>query len=176
VFIRRLLSVCKLGIASAVLAFGFAPFVAHASTIPQPVISIATLDATLAPLVAAPVYTWRTTIGRPLAFVAAISRSDMSPVDVYLGVFVPGGRVFSWIPGAANVPVGVEGWSPAGRGITAAAISGAGLLGSDPQHLFTSDHPLGAYLFFVVLVRSGADPHDPAHWYAATVSPLIISN
>jgi hypothetical protein len=175
-FIPRLLSLCKVGIASAVFAFGLAPVGAQATTIPQPVISIATLDAMLAPLVAVPVFTWSTTIGRPLAFGVTISRSDVSPTDVYVGILIPGGRVFSWIPGPANAPVLVEGWSPAGRGITAAAISGASLLGSDPQHLFAWGHPLGLYSVFAVLVRSGADPNDPAQWYGATMSPLVISN
>jgi hypothetical protein len=176
VFVPRLLSLCKVGVASAVFALGCFPAAVHASTIPPPVISIVTLDAVLAPLIAAPVFSWTTTIGRPLAFGATISRSDLSPTDVYFGILIPGGRILSWIPGTANGPELVEGWSPAGRGITAAAISSAALLGSDPQHLFAWGYPLGLYSVFVVLVRAGADPNDASRWYGATMSPLVISN
>jgi len=168
-------SLRKVGFSLALLVSGITPFV-HAETIPQPLISILTLDVLVAPLVAAPVFAWRTDLARPLEFIATITRSDISPVDVYFGVIIPGGRVFSWIPGTANGPVLVEGLSPAGRGITAAAISGAGLLGSDPQNLFSASQPIGLYSLFVVLVRSGADASNPGNWFGAAMSPLIISN
>lgn len=176
VLVRRWSSLRTVGIAPIVLAFGLAPAIGHGSTIPPPVIAITTFDAALAPLVAAPVFSWKTTIGRPLQVVATVSRSDLSPIDVYLGVLMPGGSVVSWIPGPANAPVLVGGWSPAGRGITAATLSGASLLGSDPQHLFTWGHPPGLHSVFVVLVRSGANPTDPAQWFGASMSPLVISN
>ena len=165
----------KVLLLSAVLASGIAPMYARGSTIAPPVISITTVDAIMGPLVSLPVFTWRTD-GRPLAFNATFSRGDSSPVDVYFGIIIPGGRVFSWISGTANVPTLREGLLPAAQGITNTASSSAGLLGANPQHIFSADYPLGLYSVFFFLVPAGADPGDSRRWIAASMSPLVISN
>ena len=99
----------------------------------------------------------------------------MSPIDVYVGVITPGGRFLSWIPGTANVPVLVEGLSPAGRGLTATSISGAALLGSHPQYLFSAADPPGLYSLFVILAVAGTDA-SKGLWFGAAMSPLLIIN
>lgn len=159
----------------AMFALGIAPVSAMSASVASPVISIATFDAMLAPLSSPPVFTWRTDL-RPLEFDAAVSRTDSSPVDVYFGIIIPGGRIFSWSPGTASVPNLQEGFSPAAQGTTATEMSSAALLGRNPQHLFTADHLLGLYSVFFFLVPTGADPRDPRRWIGATMSPLVISN
>jgi len=176
-FIRRVFMVLgRVSLACALFAFALIPMSTRASTIPQPVISIIAGDAELSQLALVPVFTWRTDIGRPLMFAAQISRADSSPVDVYFGVLAPDGRFFSWVPQTGSAPLLLEGLHPAGRAITATAISSAGLLGSDPRHLFAAGHPLGLYSVAVILVATAADPTDPRRWFAATMSPLLISN
>lgn len=164
----------KVVLLSTMLAFGIAPVSAQES-IARPVITILTLDAILAPAVTVPVFTWRTG-GRPLEFDAVVSRLDSSAVDVYFGVIVPDGRIFSWISGTANIPILLEGLFPAAHRITDTAIFTAGLLGRNPQHSFSADHPLGLYSVFLFLVPTGAVPSDPRQWIAATMSPLVITN
>lgn len=176
-FIERLFTVLgRVSLACALLAFALIPMGTRASTIPQPVISIIAADAQLSQLTLVPVFTWRTDIGRPLAFGMQISRTDTSSVDVYFGVLAPDGRFFSWVPQTGSAPLLLEGLYPAGRAITATAISSAGLLGSDPRHLFAHGHPLGIYSVAVILVATAADPTDPRQWFAASMSPLLISN
>jgi hypothetical protein len=97
-------------------------------------------------------------------------------VDVYFGILTPGGRVFSWKPGATNAPILAEGFFPAAQNTTATEMASTALLGGSPQHLFGSDHPLGLYSVFFFLVRTGADPRDPRQWYGATMAPLVITN
>jgi hypothetical protein len=175
-FMRVLRELGKAVLLLAVLTFGIAPVSAQTgSTIPPAVISISTVDPLLAPLISGPVFTGRID-GRPLEFIAAVSRVDSSPADVYFGVIIPGGRIFSWIPGTANVPMLVEGLFPAAQRITDTAISSAGMLGSNPQHSFSADHPLGLYSVFCFFVRTGAAPGDPRQWFAAAMSPLVITN
>lgn len=163
---------------SAVLALGIAPVSVQGTSIPPAVISISVVDALISPLVSVPIFSWTTGVGRPLEFGAAVSRVDSSPVDVYFGIIIPGGRIFSWISGTANVPILLEGLFPAAQRITDTdtAISSAELLGRNPQHIFSADHPLGLYLVFFFLVPTGTDPGDSRHWIAATMSPLMIFN
>ena len=156
------------------LVSGLVPLNARAAIIAPAVISIQAEDALLAQLDGSPVFSWSLGIGRPLEVVATINRADLSPVDVYLVVLVPGGQVFSWVPGSTNVPVLVAGLAPAGRGMTTSAISFTALLGSPPQHLFSAADPPGLYSLLVVLVVAGSDPSDPRHWFGAAMSPLII--
>lgn len=175
--IRRVLrEPVKVVLFSAMLAFGIAPVPAQSGTsIPSPVISIMALDANLAPGGTLPVFTWRTD-GRLLEFDASLSRYESSPVDVYFGIIVPGGRIFSWSPGTNNVPTLQEGFVPAAQRTTATEMSGAALLGSSPQYGFSSDHLLGLYSVFFFLVPAGTDPRDPRRWMGATMSPLVITN
>ncbi len=174
--ICRVLKLGKAVLLPAVLAFGIAPVSAQTgASIAPPVISISTIDPIVTPLASVPVFTWRTD-GQPLEFVAAVSRADSSPIDMYFGIIVPDGRIFSWISGTANVPILLEGLFPAAQLVTGTAISSAELLGKNPQHIFSADHPLGLYSVFFFLVPTGADPGDPRQWIAATMSPLMISN
>lgn len=173
-FGRRVFLALRLCLACAPLIATLLPTGTRATTIPQPTISIITADAELSQLALLPVFTWRTDIGRPLLLGMQVSRSDSSPVDVYFGVLAPDGRFFSWVPQSGSVPLLLEGMYPAGRAITATAISSAGLLGRDPQHLFSAGHPLGIYSVAVILVATAADPADPRQWFAASMSPLLL--
>jgi len=175
--IRRVLrEPAKVVLFAAMLAFGIAPVPAQSgSSIPSPVISIVALDAHLAPGGTLPVFTWRTD-GRLLDFGAFLTRYESSPVDVYFGIIVPGGRIFSWSPGTNNVPNLQEGFVPAAQRTTATEMSSGALLGGSPQHSFSANHPLGLYSVFFFLVPAGADPRDLRQWYGATMSPLVITN
>ena len=173
---RVLRELSKVVLMSAVLALGITSVSAQTgASIAPPVISISTVDPMVAPLASVPVFTWRTD-GRPLEFVAAVSRVDSSPVDVYFGIIIPDGRIFSWISGTANVPIFLEGLFPAAQRITDTTISNAELLGENPRHIFSAGHPLGLYSVFFFLVPTGADPGDSRQWISATMSPLVISN
>jgi hypothetical protein len=174
--VRRGLAGWRAGLICAFIAVGSLSGVAAASTATPPVISIKVDDAVLAPLGAPAVFTWAAAIGRPLEVLASITRGDISPVDVYLGVLVPDGRLLSWVPGSSTTPVLVAGLAPAGRGVTASSVSSAMLLGSNPQYLFSAADALGLYSLLVILVPAGAAPSDPRNWTAATMSPLVISN
>jgi hypothetical protein len=172
---RRLRCLSLPTLAFVALSLVAAPFAAQASTIAPPVIAIEVQDALLAQLSASPVFSWPATVGRPLQVVATISRTDISAVDVYLAVFVPGGRVFSWVP-SSNAPALVAGLAPAGRALTASSISFAALLGSPPQYLFSASDPVGMYSLAVIIVAAGSDPSDPRRWFGAVMSPLLLTN
>lgn len=175
---RALRALGKVLFIPAALAVGVAPGSAMGSTIPAPVVSITTLDAAQAPLIWEPRFTWRTD-GRPLEFVANVTRYESSPVDVYFGILLPGGRIASWHPGTGHGPILQEGFWPAARRTAATEMSGAALLRGNPRHSFSADSayfPLGLYSVFIFLVPAGADPRDPSRWYGATMSPLVITN
>jgi len=172
---RALRALGKVVLLPAVLAVGIAPGSAIGSTIPAPVVSITTLDAVQAPLIWEPRFTWKTD-GRPLEFVASVTRYESSPVDVYFGILIPGGSIASWHPGTGHGPILQEGFFPAAQSMTATEMSGAALLGRNPQYSFSAGHPLGLYSVFFFLVPAGADPRDPSRWYGATMSPLVITN
>gem|GEM_PF-4265622 len=172
----RVLKLTQVILLSAAFAFEIAPVRAETgASIALPVISLSTIDPMVAPLASTPVFTWKTD-NRPLEFAATVSRTDSSPVDMYFGIISPDGRVFSWNSGLTSVPIFLEGLSPAGRLVTDTVISSADLLGKNPQHTFSADHPLGLYSVFFFLVPAGADPGDSRQWIAATISPLVISN
>jgi hypothetical protein len=48
---------------------------------------------------------------------AAVSRFESSAVDLYFGIIVPGGRIFSWISGTANIPILVVNDPSTGQGL-----------------------------------------------------------
>ncbi|MBG9390614.1 hypothetical protein [Caenimonas aquaedulcis] len=174
---RGLGRLAQLVLLPAVLAYGLAAPSAKASVAAPPVIYIQAIDPVLAGLNGAPVFTWRTD-GRPLQFGGGVDRTHTGfpPVDVYFGVMIPGGRLFTWTPGTGSEPNLREGLFPAGQGITAIQISTRDLLGASPQRPFSSADPLGVYSIFLFLTSPGADPRDARGWYGASMSPLVITN
>lgn len=171
--VRRILDrLAELVLLPTVLALGVVPGSVVASTIALPIINIGVTDAETAGLNGAQWFTW---IGRPLAFSFAVHRrEDTAPVDVYFGVLTPGGRVFSWSPGA-GAPNLQEGLFPVGQGITATEISSA-LLGSNPEYTFPPGHEIGIYSVFCFLLPAGVDPRSPRSWINASMSPVVVSN
>jgi hypothetical protein len=122
-----------------------------------------------------PVFSWQTN-GEALQFDATVCRSNTLPVDVYFGVIIPGGRTFTWNSALTSVPILVEGLIPAAQNVTTTFFHAAASLGGVPQHTFSSTHPLGLYSVFVLLVSAGANPADASRWFAASMSPLMVSD
>lgn len=151
------------------------PMAAAASSAPPTAFAIQVIDATRAPFVSVPVFQWRIGQG-PLLFDAILSRSSSSPVDVYFGIIIPAGRIFTWTPGQSGGPILREGLFPAAQGTTATQISAFSLLETAPQHTISAGYPLGLYSVFMLLVPTGANAGDLRSWTGAAMSPLLITN
>ena len=158
------------------LAFGLVPTTVNASSLPRPVISIIVTPWYSAGLSDIPVFTWSRTSGEELVFDAAVSRAFIRPADIYFGVLTPDGRVLSWRPGPANVPILQEGLFPAAQANTAEMTSAYTWLGTFPRFTFSSSNLTGIYSVFVLVVPAGSDPGNPRIWTAAQMWPLVITN
>jgi hypothetical protein len=161
----------------AMLVLGCMPLSSVASSsIPQPVISIQTVDATRAPPDTVHVFSWLMSQGS-LAFGATLTRYENSPIDVYFGILIPGGRVYTWTRGISNGPVLREGLSPAVQRTTETQIDSATILGSNPIQGFADDarSPSGLYSIFMFMVPAGAGPGDLRNWTGGASSPLFLS-
>lgn len=165
----------KLLVLAAAIGLSGMPMAAVASSAPPPTFSIQVMDAIRAPLVAVPVFQWRIDQG-PLLFDATLSRAGSSPVDVYFGIIIPGGRIFTWTPGQSGGPILREGLFPAAQGTTATQISSFSLLGTDPEQTFSAGYPLGLYSVFMLFLPTGANAGDLRSWTGAAMSPLLITN
>jgi len=112
---------------------------------------------------------------RPLVFGATIKREAGSPpIDVYLGVVAPGGKVFTWVPTQGGGGTLTEGMSAAARNMTSADFATPSVFGTDPRYTFTERDAPGLYSVFALLVPAGADPTDAQRWTWVNMVPLLF--
>lgn len=108
---------CRLLPLALALCLG-APLV-YASSVAPPVIRPYVFDALLSSLIGQQVFVVPPAPARPLAVGATVAREAGSlPVDVYLGVIVPGGQVFTWVPKPGGGATLVKGLAPVARAVT----------------------------------------------------------
>jgi hypothetical protein len=121
-----------------------------------------------------------TTPVRPLQFGAQIERVDGSlptpgsfPTDIYFGVIVPGGRVFTWVSNPGGGAALVEGLVPVARAVTEPSFSTGRVFGT-PEYTFSERDAPGLYSIFVLLVTPGSDASDARSWQYARMVPLMF--
>ena len=161
---------------SLVLALCLGAPLAHAgSTVASPVARAYVLDALLGGLVDQQVFVVPAAPARPLAFGATVTRESGSPpVDVYLGVIVPGGQVYTWVPKPGGGAALVKGLSPVARAVTETSFATATVFGADARYSFSEGDAAGLYSVFVLLVPPGSDPGDARKWNWASMTPLMF--
>lgn len=148
---------------------------ASASSIAPPIVRTYVYDLGLAGLIDQQVFVVPAQADRPLGLGASISQEPGGfPMDVYLGVIVPGGKVFSWVPkpgGGASV---VSGLSPVARSVTEPSFTTRNVFGADAQYTFTEADALGLYSVFTLLVPAGKDPGDARQWHWVSMVPVVF--
>ena len=151
------------------------PAVNATSTVPTPEIKVFVRDVVLGGLGTDQIFVVPAAPARPLAFSASVARTLGSlPCDVYFGVIVPGGRVFTWVPKVGGGAVLVAGMSPVARAVVDTAFQTASALAGDPQYTFSDGDAIGLYSLFILLVPPGADPSDARRWTWVTTVPLVF--
>jgi hypothetical protein len=121
------------------------------------------------------------TPGRPLRFGVQIERLDGSfptpgsfPTDIYFGVIVPGGRVFTWVSNPGAGAVLVEGLIPVARAFTGTSFYLDDRVFGIPEYTFSERDTPGLYSVFVLLVTPGRDASDARSWQYARMVPLMF--
>ena len=145
------------------------------STVATPEVKVFVRDVVLSGLGTDQIFVVPAAPARPLAFGASVARTLGSlPCDVYFGVIVPGGRVFTWIPKVGGGAVLVAGMSPVARAIADTTFQTSSAFAGDPQYTFSEGDIKGLYSLFVLLVPPGADPSDARRWTWVTTVPLMF--
>jgi hypothetical protein len=112
-----------------------------------------------------------TPIGSSIAIEALVTAqnglADLVKVDVYAGFMRPNGDTV-WVTGTALAPM-----------LTASAVPVPFLVGAPAKatafgvtYRFVSTDLRGWYLLNGLVVRAGADPHDPCQWMNTSTFPF----
>lgn len=164
---RRLLSLA--------LALCLGAPLAYASSVAPPVVTPYVVDALLSGLIDRQLFVVPPAPARPLAVGATVARVVGSPpMDVYLGVIVPGGQVYTWIPRPGGGATLVKGLSPVARAVTETTFATATVFGADAKYTFSEGDARGLYSVFALLVPPGSDPGDARKWTWVNMTPLMF--
>lgn len=162
-------------LASAVLAACLvAPLANAMSSVAPPVIWTRVTDAELAGLSDQPIFVVPS-LRRTVAIGSSFERvAGTLPIDVYIGVIAPGGRVFSWVPKPGGGASLVEGLSPVARAVDGTTFATRTVFGADANYTFSDKDAPGLYSVFTLLVTPGRDPNDPRQWSSVNMVPLMF--
>lgn len=151
------------------------PLANATSTVPPPVIRTYVIDASLAGLGDQQLFAVPATSGRTLAMGSSFERVAGSPlIDVYVGVILPGGRVFTWVPKPGGGAILTEGFSPVARSVAETTFTTRAVFGADASHTFSDKDATGLYSVFTLLVGAGRDPGDARQWSWVNMVPLMF--